>query len=327
MILVEGYMDAIALHQYGFDCAVASLGTSLTEEHAVLLSRYTENVVLIYDGDEAGQRAAQRAIPMLEKAGLSVKVLQLKDAKDPDEYLKKFGADKFRLLLNESSNRVEYQLNAIRKKYDLNVDEQRVKFLQEAAELICTLPGAVKREVYGARVAEAAKVSDSAVKMEVERARKRLLAREKKKQERIDLAPAANLQPKSRSIRYDNMKSAMAEETVISLVLREPALLDKTGMLTAESFSSPLLGKVYSQLRSRYEDGLEVNLSGLADFTAEEMSHIAGILQGRQSPVNEQALSDCVQTILTERQSAQVSTADDLMAYRNKIKQKKGIKE
>ena len=327
MILVEGYMDAIALHQYGFDCAVASLGTSLTEEHAVLLSRYTENVVLIYDGDEAGQRAAQRAIPMLEKAGLSVKVLQLKDAKDPDEYLKKFGADKFRLLLNESSNRVEYQLNAIRKKYDLNVDEQRVKFLQEAAELICTLPGAVKREVYGARVAEAAKVSDSAVKMEVERARKRLLAREKKKQERIDLAPAANLQPKSRSIRYDNMKSAMAEEAVISLVLREPALLDKTGMLTAESFSSPLLGKVYSQLRSRYEEGLEVNLSGLADFTAEEMSHIAGILQGRQSPVNEQALSDCVQTILTERQSAQVSTADDLMAYRNKIKQKKGIKE
>ena len=327
MILVEGYMDAIALHQYGFDCAVASLGTSLTEEHAVLLSRYTENVVLIYDGDEAGQRAAQRAIPMLEKAGLQVKVLQLKDAKDPDEYLKKFGADKFKLLLNESSNRVEYQLNAIRRKYDLNVDEQRVKFLQEAAELICTLPGAVKREVYGARVAEAAKVSDSAVKMEVERARKRLLAREKKKQEQIDLAPAANLQPKSRSIRYDNMKSAMAEEAVIALALREPALLDKTGVLSAESFSSPLLGRVYRQLRSRHEAGLEVNLSGLADFSSEEMSHIAGILQRSQGPVNEQALADCVQTILTEHQSAQVSTADDLMAYRDKIKQKKGIKE
>jgi DNA primase len=129
MILVEGYMDAIALHQYGFDCAVASLGTSLTEEHAVLLSRYTENVVLIYDGDEAGQRAAQRAIPMLEKAGLSIKVLQLKDAKDPDEYLKKFGADKFRNLLNESSNRVEYQLTAILKKYNMSVDEQRVKVI------------------------------------------------------------------------------------------------------------------------------------------------------------------------------------------------------
>ena len=101
MILVEGYMDAIALHQYGFDCAVASLGTSLTEEHAALLSRYTEQVMLIYDGDEAGQNATKRAIPMLEKAGLQVKVLQMRDAKDPDEFLKKFGADKFKLLFEK----------------------------------------------------------------------------------------------------------------------------------------------------------------------------------------------------------------------------------
>ena len=102
LILVEGNIDVVALHQYGFDNAIASLGTSLTEEQAVLMSRYTENVVLIYDGDEAGQRATRRAIPMLEKAGIGVKVLQLKDAKDPDEYLKKFGADKFKLLLEGS---------------------------------------------------------------------------------------------------------------------------------------------------------------------------------------------------------------------------------
>ena len=123
LILVEGYMDAIALHQYGFDCAVASLGTALTEDGAALLSRYTDQVVLIYDGDTAGQRATQRAIPILEKAGLQVKVLQMRDAKDPDEFLKKFGADRFKLLLEESSNRVEYQLNAIRKKYDLREDD------------------------------------------------------------------------------------------------------------------------------------------------------------------------------------------------------------
>ena len=108
LILVEGYMDAVALHQYGFDCAVASLGTSLTEEHAALLTRYTDQVVLIYDGDEAGQRATRRAIPILEKAGLQVKVLKMKDAKDPDEFLKKFGADKFKVLLEDASNRVEY---------------------------------------------------------------------------------------------------------------------------------------------------------------------------------------------------------------------------
>ena len=326
MILVEGYMDAIALHQYGFDCAVASLGTSLTEEHAVLLTRYTENVVLIYDGDEAGQRAAQRAIPMLEKAGLHVKVLQLKDAKDPDEYLKKFGADKFRNLLNESSNRVEYQLNAIRKKYDLREDEQRVKFISEAAEFISTLGNAVQREVYGNRAAEAAGISYDALKIEADKAYKRRLNREKKKQEKIDLAPAQKLQPKSRSIRYDNMKSAMAEETVIAMVLKEPALLDQTAQLEKEHFSSNLLGRAYEQLNQRHKEGLEVSVSGLSDFSGDEMSHLVSIVHRHTGPVNEQGLRDCVQTILSEYGKSNVTSQDDLLTIREKMKQRKGIK-
>jgi len=326
LILVEGYMDAIALHQYGFDCAVASLGTSLTEEHAVLLSRYTENVVLIYDGDTAGQRAAQRAIPMLEKAGLSIKVLTLKDAKDPDEYLKKFGADRFKLLLEESSNRVEYQLNAIRKKYDLRVDEQRVKFIGEAAEFISTLGNAVQREVYGTRVAEAAGISYDALKIEVNKAFKRRMARERKKEERKSLSPAANLQPKSRTIRYDNMKSAMAEETIIALALKVPALLDQTKELRGEIFSSPLLGRVYDQLMQRHQEGHEVSIAVLTDFTAEEMSHVAGILHRQQGPVNEQALADCVRTIQAEHRKANVSSEDDLLAVRERMKERKGIK-
>ena len=326
LILVEGYMDAIALHQYGFDCAVASLGTALTEDGAALLSRYTDQVVLIYDGDNAGQNATKRAIPILEKAGLQVKVLQMRDAKDPDEFLKKFGADRFKLLLEESSNRIEYQLNAILKKYDLREDDQKVKYLQESAELICTLPGAVQREVYGGRVAEAAKVSMEAMKLEIQRAYKRRQNREKKQQEKIDLAPARKLQPKSRSIRYDNMKSAMAEEGVLAMVLREPALLDQTRGLNGQQFSSQLLGNVYDQLSTRHAQGLEVSLAVLSDFSAEEMSHIAGILQRQQGPVNEQALSDCVRTIQAEHQQASVSSDEDILALRDKLKQRKGIK-
>ena len=326
LILVEGYMDAIALHQYGFDCAVASLGTSLTEEHAALLSRYTEQVYLIYDADEAGQRAAQRAIPMLEKAGLSIKVLQLKDAKDPDEYLKKFGADKFKNLLNESSNRVEYQLNAIRKKYDLKVDEEKVKFISEAADFISTLGNAVQREIYGTRVAEAAGISFDAMKIEINKSYKRRQTREKKKQERINLSPAANLQPKSRSIHYDNLKSARAEETVITQVLRVPALLEQTTQLQGAVFSSPLLGKVYDQLVLRYRQGLDVSLTGLSDVTAEEMSHIAGLVHSQQGPVSEQALSDCVNTILAEHDKKNVTSADDLLLVREQMKKRKGIK-
>ena len=326
LILVEGNIDVVALHQYGFDNAIASLGTSLTEEQAALLTRYTEQVVLIYDGDQAGQNATKRAIPILEKAGLHVKVLQIQDAKDPDEFLKKFGADRFKLLLEGSSNRVEYQLNAIFKKYDLNQDEQKVKFLQESADLICTLGSAVQREVYSARVAETAKISVEAMKLEVNRAFKRRLSTEKKKQEKIDLAPARALQPKFRTIRYDNMKSAMAEETILTQILREPALLAKAEELKAEHFSSGLLGRVYGQLRSRASQGLEVSVAVLEDMTGEEISHITGMLQRHEGPVSEQAFSDCVRTVLAEHQAAGVTTEDDLLAYQNKLKERKGIR-
>ena len=326
MILVEGYMDAIALHQYGFDCAVASLGTSLTEEHAVLLSKYTENVVLIYDGDEAGQRAAHRAIPMLEKAGLTVKVLRMKDAKDPDEFLHKFGADKFKVLLEGSENRVEYQLDAIRRKYDLREDAQRVQFTQEAAELISTLPSAVQREIYGNRVAEMGKISPEAMKIEIGKAYKRRVHREKKKQEKIDLSPANHLQPKTRAFRYDNVKSAMAEETVLAMVLKEPALFDKTGDLGRELFSVPLLGNAFDQLRRRYSQGLEVSGSVLSDLTPEEMSHIAGIVHRHDGPVNETALMDCIRIIRAEYQTQNVSTDQELLALQQKLRERKGAK-
>ena len=327
LILVEGNIDVVALHQYGFDNAIASLGTSLTEEQAALMTRYADQIVLIYDGDKAGQNATQRAIPILEKAGLQVKVLQIKDAKDPDEFLKKFGADKFRLLLEDSSNRVEYQLNAIARKYDLTVDDEKVKFLQESADLIATLGSAVQREVYGGRVAEKAKISPEAMKLEIDRAWKRRINKEKKQQEKIDLSPARNLQPKSRNIRYDNMKSAMAEETVIALALREPALLDRTGNLKPETFSASLLGRVFDQLRQRHQQGFEVSLAVLEGLDQEEMSHLVGILQRQEGPVNEQAFADCVATICAEHQASSVSSEDDLLALRSRLKERKGIKE
>ena len=326
LILVEGYMDAIALHQYGFDCAVASLGTSLTEDGAALLSKYTEQVVLIYDGDTAGQNATKRAIPILEKAGLQVKVLQMRDAKDPDEFLKKFGADRFKILLEESSNRVEYQLNAIYKKYDLRDDDQKVKYLQESAELICTLGSSVQREVYSGRVAETAKISLEAMKLEVDRAYRRRKAREKKKQEQIDLSPARNLQPKDRSIHYTNLKSARAEEEILRQSVHQPALLDLAGELKQEMFSSDLLGRAFGQLIRRHKEGLEVSAGGLTDFTPEEMSHLASVFQSQQGPVNEQAFLDCVHTVRREHESGKVETDADIRALMERMKKSKGYK-
>ena len=326
LILVEGYMDAIALHQYGFDCAVASLGTSQTEEHATLISRYVEQVVLIYDGDEAGQRATRRAIPILEKAGIRVKVLKMKDAKDPDEFLKKFGADRFRLLLEESSNRVEYQLNAIAAQYDLREDDQKIRYVHDSAELISTLQSSVQREVYSGRVAERAGISMDAMKLEVNKAWKRRQSRQRKQQEQIDLAPAKNLQPKLRSVRYDNVKSAVAEESALALALLDPSLMDQAGKLTGDRFSVPLFGKVYDQLLKLHKEGFEVTLAAVTDLTPEEMSHVVGVCQHREGPVNETAFMDCVNTILGSNQAKQVSSDEDLLAFRNKLKERKGAK-
>ena len=326
LILVEGYMDAIALHQYGFDCAVASLGTALTADGATLLSKYTDQVVLIYDGDNAGQNATQRAIPILEKAGLKVKVLQMQGAKDPDEYLKKFGADKFRLLLEGSSNRIEYQLNAIAKKYDISIDDQKVQFVSECAALIATLDSPIKREIYGKRIAEAASISEKAVEMEVEKARKIRLAREKKAQEKIDLAPAQAFQRRGSSkVPYNNVKSGVAEQGLIAMLMRESALLSQAGDLKAEEFSVPLFGKVFTQIKDRAAMGLEISLATLTDLTDDEMSHMAGIVY-QQDVINEHAFLDCVRTVRAQHESKQVSSEDDLMAIRKRMMERKGLK-
>ena len=324
MILVEGNIDVVTLHQYGFDNAVASLGTSLTEEQVNLLSRYTEQVVLTYDGDEAGQRAAQRAIPMLEKAGIQVRVLQVKDAKDPDEFLHKFGADRFKMLLEGCANRVEYQLAAIEKKYDLRIDEQRVQFVQEAAAFVSTLGSAVQREIYGHRVAEKGKISPEAMEQEIKKAFKKRMNKEKKQQEKQNLEPAKQLQPKTKAFRYDSMHSAMAEEALLAMVMKEPALFEQTAQLQEEMFSVPPFGRAYRQLRDRYDQGLEVSGSVLSEFTPEEMSHIAWVVQRHTGPVNEAALEDCMRIIKAEYQARQVSSDADLLALQKKMQERKG---
>ena len=326
LILVEGYMDAVALHQYGFDCAVASLGTSLTEEHAALMTRYTDNVVLIYDGDEAGQRATRRAIPILEKAGLRVKVLRMKGAKDPDEFLKKYGADQFKVLLEEASNRVEYQLNAIARKYNIKEDDQRVRFIQECAQLISTLPSSVQREVYGHRIAEVGGISFDAMEMEVKKAWKNRQRKEQRAQEKENLAPAQNLQPKTRTVRYEHVKSARAEEGVLAMALRDPSLLDLAAQLRPEEFSVPLFAKVYIQLWQRYSAGLQPSVAALEDLDPDEMSVMASLAQSSTGPVSEQAFRDCITTIHSEHERLTASSLDDIMSMRNKMKESKGYR-
>lgn len=326
IILTEGYMDTISLHQAGFDCAVASLGTSLTAEHAHLLSRYTKEAVIAYDGDGAGVKAAQRAIPILEKTGIQVRVLQMRGAKDPDEFIKKFGREAFARLLDQSENHIDYRLRQIQAKYDLEDDAQRVEFLREAAAMLSTLSSPVEREVYGAKAAAAAGITAEAMAQEVKREYYRRVKQAKKQQERKDLTPAAQLQPREYGIRYANMRSGRAEEGVLRLMLLEPGLFRETGSLTAEQFSVPVLGKVYGLLQKRFQEGRSTQLAALAgELTPEEMSHLAAILDRPEDLANsQQALRDYISIIQTEAlKRTGESQMDPLLAAREKYREKK----
>ncbi|MBQ2446216.1 MAG: DNA primase [Oscillospiraceae bacterium] len=320
IILTEGYMDAIALHQYGFDCAVASLGTSLTQEHADLLSKYTNEVVLTYDGDQAGQNATQRAIPMLEKTGLRVKILRMQGAKDPDEFLKKFGADRFKLLLQGCENQAEYRLMSLQKQYDLNIDEQKVEFAKKAAELISTYSTAVEREIYGIKAAEMAKLTPEVMSLEIKKAFKRRMAIERKVQEKKELELSAARQPRSRDIRYDNLRSAMAEETLIRMLQRDPSLFARGEKLQQGYFSVPMFGKIFDIWRNCWRQDLPLQTGSLAEvLNASEMAHLSGLLQKADTPVVEEAFDDCVRIIAEEGREP-----EDLRAMQERLKRKKG---
>lgn len=325
IILTEGYMDAIALHQYGFDCAVASLGTSLTQEHADMLSKYTDEIVLTYDGDAAGQNATQRAIPMLEKTGLHVRVLRMRDAKDPDEYLKKFGADRFRLLLEDSESQAEYRLRSLQMKFDLTQDAQKVEFAKKAAELISMYSTPVEREIYGVRAAEMAGITPEVMKLEIARAFKHRKAMQRKDQEKKELEISVARQPKMREVRYDNLRSAMAEESLLRMLLRQPDLFARCEGVEDDYFSVPMFAKAFSALRERWRSDLSVTPAALAELlTPAEMSHLTSVLNKPDTMLSDEAFDDCVALLRQEHRAGSVDSTQALRAMQESLRKKKG---
>ena len=287
--------------------------------------------IIAYDGDGAGVSAAQRAIPLLERAGMKVRVLRITGAKDPDEFIKQYGRDAFLRLLDQSENQVDYRLEQIRKKYDLSDDSQKVGFLQEAAQLLSSLPSAVEREIYGRHAAETAGVSPEAVAQEVKKAFQRRLRKEQKQQERRDLTPAIQFQPRARGLRYENIRSARAEEGVLRLLLIDPSLHRELTQLRPEEFSSPLLGKAYALLLRRAEEGLSTQLSLLAgELTSEEMDHLTQVASAPESMANSrQSLADYIAVIRAEAIKRSGASENDLLlaAQRSNLEKKAYMEE
>lgn len=337
-LLVEGNLDVITLHQAGIDNAVATMGTALTADHARLIGKYTKELVLCYDNDSAGVEATQRAITVLKDTGFRVRVLQLPRRKtpegelvkqDPDDFIKFQGAAAFERLLAGSTDQSEYRLDTLRQKYDLTKTEDRAAFLKDAAQMIAQLSSPVEREIYAGKAAEEASVSKEAMVREVEDSRRRQAKQKRRKEERAALTPAANLQPKSRDLRYDNIRSARAEEGVIRLLFLDPTLLTDCQTLTPEQFSAPLWGRIYAALA---QGELPPNPAAFdAVLSGEEADLLARLLHTPQSLAEgHQAMYDYIAVIQEEsrrRDPAHTDPMADLLAIQAKKKQKEAMEE
>lgn len=324
IILAEGNIDVVMMHQAGFDSAVASLGTSLTAEQARLISRFTNEVVIAYDSDGAGKKASQRAIGLLEKLDVKVKVLSMTGAKDPDEFIKLKGADAFRNLLEKSENHIDYRLQTVTNKYDLTVDEQKVEFLKEASELVARLPGSVERQVYAMRVASLAGVPNDVVTQEVERRHKKAVRTACRENENKLSHPERQLQPGQKEFHYENPESAAAEEGIIRLLFLDQGLFKGKDLPEPEEFSSPALAQIYSALKTKFENGDIISTATLsATLPPELASLLAGILQKPEALRNgEMALKDYIARIRRQRELA-ADTAD-LRRLAERLKETKG---
>lgn len=325
IILSEGNIDVVSLHQAGFDSAVASLGTSLTAEQARLISRYTNQVIIAYDSDGAGLKAAQRGIGILEQLDVKVKVLRMTGAKDPDEFIKRNGAEAFRNLLEGSENQVDYRLRLVRDKYDLSADEQKVAFLKEASELVAKLPGLAERQVYAMRVASTAGVPADVVTKEVEQRRKRLLATARKADVRQETQAGRQTAP-VKGLRYSDAASAAAEEGLIRLLYLEPGLAKRTELPEAESFSSKELADIYTAVLEKLRRGDSASTATLASaLSAEEMSLLVALLQKPENlSRSEQSLRDYI-TVINESKTRRVQQdgKPDLLALQKQYIEKK----
>lgn len=265
LILSEGYMDVIAIHQAGFDNAVATLGTALTEEQARLISQYAERVVLAYDSDGPGQAATKRAMNIFDEVGVKVSVLSMTGAKDPDEFIKKYGTERFAMLLDNSRNPVEFELSKLRTTYDTAQADGKVGYLKEACKLFAGIRNPVEREVYITQTANELAISPQAIKAQIENLDKRESYRQRK-QQRADtnIYIGRMAAAKDDLQRRTNLRYAMAEEGVLFCLMKNPDSYPQVSSRVSEQdFVTDINRQLYLALSQRLEQGQTVEMIDL----------------------------------------------------------------
>ncbi|MBR5540145.1 MAG: DNA primase [Clostridia bacterium] len=317
LILCEGYMDVIALHQAGFRNAVAALGTSFTADHARLLSRYTDEVVLVFDADNAGQKGAQRAIALLRDIGLRIRLVTIPDGKDPDEFIKNNGPERFKLLVERASNDVEYRLIELGKRHLLNTTDGKVNYLKEATELLAGLNSPLERDVYLGRLAADLQVSKTALQSQLSYQLKRRQKQQQDKQFTQVIRHAEASTQKANPDAKIHVRGAGAEEGLLGAILLNPDYLTAVApLLSPEEMVTPFNRKVYEQLLSRYHQGLGIELSYLSEwYDPDEMAYITKMVREARERVSSLTIEEAkryVSVIKREHQLAALRQPSEL---------------
>lgn len=319
LILCEGYMDVIAMHQAGFTNAVAGCGTALTTEQVRLISRYAKEVILTYDADEAGQKALQKAMTLFDQTDVKVRIPALVGGKDPDEIIRTYGRDKFKGMLEGASNETEFRLLALRRQYNLATTQGKIDFIGGALQILATLPP-VEQDLYVSRLSEELGVERQNMKVQLQD----LVARQGNRREKREFNRIVqeNMRKTARETMAADasLRKLRAEDRLISLLLRYPDCSRLCKDFNPQWLTPGFAQRVFTLILQRLENGDGTELMDLRDrLTDDEMGRLSGIIaRGGESADAKQEFSDCLQTIRAEQQKKQESAAElDDQAFRD----------
>ena len=327
LILAEGYMDVIAINQAGFENVVATLGTALTQEQARLMSQYAEEIIIAYDSDGAGQNATHKAINLLSEVGLRTKIIKMDGAKDPDEYIKKFGALRFKQLLDKSGGAIEFELEKCRAGLDTETDEGRIEYLKRCVNILANITSPIEREVYAGRLAEANRVNKEMIVQQVNGLIKKRQNQSKNKEwtEIRTFQKQMRTNPDS----YRNPKEYKAEIGIIAYLAANPDDADYiSSRIASEQFATDFNKKVYSVMLKKIKNSSFSDILSLqSEFSADEMGKITEIeVNSKDVNINKTALDDFINILISSAdnyESAKDMSDDEFLKYIQNLKRKK----
>lgn len=326
LLLCEGNMDVISMHQAGFDNAVATCGTAITPEHARLMLQYCDEVVICYDSDEAGQKASKKAINALSAVGIKTRVIKMEGAKDPDEYINKFGAARFQKLIDLSAGAVEYELSKAKSGLDIENPLEKIDYLKNCYSVLENIPSAVERDVYITKISNETGVSADSIKSEINYRLKRKNTADKKKQWRKQVNATVAHRDDLNPLAAKFPKAAKAEEGLISYIYTNPdRCRDICSQISADEFVTDLNRRIFASVTEKILSGRDFSTFSLgSEFSSDEMGKISKIIAERRGmSIDSKTVTDYINVIKnTSDQSAEPDVTNDseLLKFMEKLK-------